>query len=116
MPERSSPVIAMVVLRVFWKYGVFSNLLSKIAVALLLCGIFGNLTDRVFRAPGSFQGRVVDFIEPVHFAVFNLADSAICWSPARSSTKGASNRRSRSGAASRWGARWWTAASSATPS
>ncbi|MYS19611.1 signal peptidase II [Streptomyces sp. DvalAA-14] len=49
-----------------------------VALGLLLGGAFGNLTDRVFRAPGSFQGRVVDFIEPEHFAVFNLADSAIC--------------------------------------
>jgi signal peptidase II len=48
-----------------------------IALGLLLGGAFGNLTDRVFRSPGGFQGRVVDFIEPVHFAVFNLADSAI---------------------------------------
>jgi signal peptidase II len=48
-----------------------------IALGLLLGGAFGNLTDRVFRAPGDFQGRVVDFIAPVHFAVFNLADSAI---------------------------------------
>lgn len=49
-----------------------------IALGLLLGGAFGNLTDRVFRAPGGFQGRVVDFIAPDHFAVFNLADSAIC--------------------------------------
>ncbi|WP_405580406.1 signal peptidase II [Streptomyces sp. NBC_01190] len=49
-----------------------------IALGLLLGGAFGNLTDRLFRAPGSFQGRVVDFIAPEHFAVFNLADSAIC--------------------------------------
>jgi signal peptidase II len=49
-----------------------------IALGLLLGGAFGNLTDRVFRAPGGFQGRVVDFIAPAHFAVFNLADSAIC--------------------------------------
>lgn len=49
-----------------------------IALGLLLGGAFGNLTDRVFRAPGGFQGRVVDFIAPEHFAVFNLADSAIC--------------------------------------
>ena len=48
-----------------------------IALGLLLGGAFGNLTDRVFRAPGGFQGRVVDFIAPEHFAVFNLADSAI---------------------------------------
>jgi signal peptidase II len=49
-----------------------------IALGLLLGGAFGNLTDRIFRSPGGFQGRVVDFIAPEHFAVFNLADSAIC--------------------------------------
>ncbi|OEV09563.1 MULTISPECIES: signal peptidase II [Streptomyces] len=48
-----------------------------IALGLLLGGAFGNLTDRVFRSPGVFQGAVVDFIAPTHFAVFNLADSAI---------------------------------------
>ncbi|MFE7465664.1 signal peptidase II [Streptomyces sp. NPDC057499] len=49
-----------------------------IALGLLLGGALGNLTDRIFRAPGTFQGAVVDFIAPAHFAVFNLADSAIC--------------------------------------
>jgi signal peptidase II len=48
-----------------------------IALGLLLGGALGNLTDRIFRAPGVFQGAVVDFIAPKHFAVFNLADSAI---------------------------------------
>ncbi|KAF4407380.1 signal peptidase II [Streptomyces sp. Ru87] len=48
-----------------------------IALGLLLGGAFGNLTDRVFRAPGVFRGAVVDFIAPKGFAVFNLADSAI---------------------------------------
>ncbi|MGW3492715.1 signal peptidase II [Streptomyces sp. NPDC001020] len=48
-----------------------------IALGLLLGGALGNLTDRIFRAPGLFQGAVVDFISPKHFAVFNLADSAI---------------------------------------
>ncbi|WP_127361231.1 signal peptidase II [Actinacidiphila soli] len=48
-----------------------------IALGLLLGGAFGNLTDRVFRAPGFLEGHVVDFIAPAHFAVFNLADSAI---------------------------------------
>ncbi|MFI0942338.1 signal peptidase II [Streptomyces sp. NPDC021020] len=48
-----------------------------VALGLLLGGAFGNLTDRVFRAPGGLQGHVVDFIAPEHFAVFNLADSAI---------------------------------------
>lgn len=48
-----------------------------IALGLLLGGALGNLTDRIFRSPGVFKGAVVDFIAPAHFAVFNLADSAI---------------------------------------
>ncbi|MGW2699482.1 signal peptidase II [Streptomyces sp. NPDC001340] len=48
-----------------------------IALGLLLGGALGNLTDRIFREPGIFQGEVVDFIAPKGFAVFNLADSAI---------------------------------------
>ncbi|NGO71244.1 signal peptidase II [Streptomyces sp. SB3404] len=48
-----------------------------IALGLLLGGACGNLVDRIFRSPGIFQGAVVDFIAPRHFAVFNLADSAI---------------------------------------
>ncbi|MFJ6698656.1 signal peptidase II [Streptomyces sp. NPDC091272] len=48
-----------------------------IALGLLLGGALGNLTDRVFRTPGFLQGAVVDFIAPAHFAVFNLADSAV---------------------------------------
>ncbi|MFD7990953.1 signal peptidase II [Streptomyces mexicanus] len=48
-----------------------------IALGLLLGGALGNLTDRIFRAPRVFEGAVVDFISPKHFAVFNLADSAI---------------------------------------
>ncbi|MFI6656296.1 signal peptidase II [Streptomyces sp. NPDC050523] len=48
-----------------------------IALGLLLGGALGNLTDRIFRSPGVFEGAVVDFISPKGFAVFNLADSAI---------------------------------------
>ncbi|ONK15038.1 signal peptidase II [Streptomyces sp. MP131-18] len=48
-----------------------------IALGLLLGGALGNLTDRLLRAPGALEGHVVDFIAPKHFAVFNLADSAI---------------------------------------
>ncbi|WP_328325594.1 MULTISPECIES: signal peptidase II [unclassified Streptomyces] len=48
-----------------------------VALGLLLGGALGNLTDRIFRSPSVFQGEVVDFIRPAHFAVFNLADSAI---------------------------------------
>src|SRR6478609_8368846 len=48
-----------------------------ITLGLLLGGATGNLLDRIFRAPGLFQGHVVDWIEPPDWPVFNLADSAI---------------------------------------
>jgi signal peptidase II len=48
-----------------------------ITLGLLLGGATGNLIDRIFRAPGVFQGRVVDWIELPHWPVFNLADSSI---------------------------------------
>jgi signal peptidase II len=48
-----------------------------VCLGLLLGGALGNLVDRLFRAPGIFRGRVVDWIELPHWPVFNLADSAI---------------------------------------
>lgn len=48
-----------------------------VALGLLLGGAVGNLSDRILRAPGPFRGWVVDFIQFPHFAIFNLADSAI---------------------------------------
>ena len=49
-----------------------------VALGLLLGGTAGNLSDRIFRAPGPFRGRVVDWINLPHFPwTFNIADSAI---------------------------------------
>ena len=48
-----------------------------LALGALLGGAIGNLADRMFRAPGVGRGYVVDWIQLPHFAVFNLADSAI---------------------------------------
>jgi signal peptidase II len=48
-----------------------------ITLGLLLGGATGNLSDRLFRAPGPMRGSVVDWIELPHWPVFNLADSAI---------------------------------------
>jgi signal peptidase II len=83
--------------------GGFEHILSNFAVALLLCGIFGNLTDRLVQGflldhakDGTFwerlsQGYVVDFISvklPYYekivprsggwWPTFNVADSCIC--------------------------------------
>jgi len=40
-------------------------------------GVFGNLTDRIFRQPAVLRGAVIDWIQVPHWPVFNLADSAI---------------------------------------
>jgi signal peptidase II len=48
-----------------------------LALGLLLGGSLGNLTDRMFRAPGPGRGHVVDFLQLPHYPIFNIADSAI---------------------------------------
>jgi len=53
-----------------------------IALGLVLGGALGNLGDRLFRAPGPFQGHVVDMVSLFgpygeYFAVFNIADSCL---------------------------------------
>ncbi|YCM43760.1 signal peptidase II [Verrucomicrobiaceae bacterium 227] len=95
-------ILAIVLITVFWKKGAFANKPARIAAALLIAGIFGNLTDRLVQgfyleqhAEKSFitrlsKGYVVDFIDvklpgyekiaPAsggHFPTFNVADSCI---------------------------------------
>ncbi|GGJ85725.1 hypothetical protein GCM10010123_14200 [Pilimelia anulata] len=53
-----------------------------VALGLILGGVLGNLTDRIFRAPGAFHGHVVDMVslfDPYGrlWPVFNVADSAL---------------------------------------
>lgn len=53
-----------------------------VALGLVLGGALGNLTDRLFRAPGPLQGHVVDFVSLFApdgriWPVFNVADSSI---------------------------------------
>ncbi len=65
--------VAMAALFRRWNGG--SRLMAAM-VALLLGGIAGNMTDRLFR------GNVVDFLDfslgGYHWPAFNVADSAIC--------------------------------------
>jgi len=80
-------LIAIFVIVKMWRNNAFPDRLTKVAVALLVSGIIGNLTDRVI--PG--RGYVVDFLDfklPLwhlidkdsggHFPSFNVADSCIC--------------------------------------
>ncbi|MGH3155109.1 MAG: signal peptidase II [Streptosporangiaceae bacterium] len=49
-----------------------------IVLGLLLGGATGNLSDRIFRAPGPLRGYVIDWIKlPLFPPTFNLADTAI---------------------------------------
>ena len=52
------------------------SMLWAVALGLLLGGVLGNLTDRVFREPGFPVGHVVDFINTpwVMPAIYNVAD------------------------------------------
>lgn len=47
------------------------------AFGLLLAGIAGNLTDRLFREPGPLRGHVIDFFHLTHWPIFNVADICI---------------------------------------
>jgi signal peptidase II len=48
-----------------------------VALGLLCAGVGGNLTDRLFRAPGFLRGHVVDFLQLPHWPIFNVADMCI---------------------------------------
>jgi signal peptidase II len=48
-----------------------------VVCGLVLGGILGNLTDRIFRAPSFLQGHVIDWIQLPRWPVFNVADTAI---------------------------------------
>jgi signal peptidase II len=52
------------------------DLLTAVALGLILGGALGNLADRAIRGPG-LSGRVVDFFDLQIWPVFNVADAAI---------------------------------------
>ncbi|MEI8386474.1 MAG: signal peptidase II [Verrucomicrobiota bacterium] len=70
-------VTALIVVGVLaWKKA-FAGTPARIAAALLVSGILGNLTDRLL------HGYVVDFLDVIlpwygHWPAFNIADSCIC--------------------------------------
>jgi signal peptidase II len=77
------PIIAVVVLGAL---GFMARRLRSlpwaIALGMIFGGVFGNLVDRIFRAPAPFHGHVVDFISvfDAHgraFPIFNVADMAL---------------------------------------
>lgn len=67
---------------IIWMAVRLRSLPWAVSLGLVLGGALGNLTDRIFRAPGHFVGHVVDMVslfDPYGqvWPVFNLADSAL---------------------------------------
>ena len=69
--------VALTVLLVLWFLRKFQERTTRLAVAILMAGIAGNLLDRIL------FGHVIDFLDFIlpwygHWPAFNVADSAIC--------------------------------------
>jgi signal peptidase II len=62
---------------VFWLSRRLGSRLWAVALGVLLAGVVGNLTDRLFRAPGPLEGHVIDFLMLPHWPIFNVADMCI---------------------------------------
>ncbi len=77
------PIITVLVVGwIGWMAVKLRSMPWAVSLGLVLGGAFGNLADRLFRAPGLLEGHVVDFISFLspygrNFAIFNLADSAL---------------------------------------
>jgi signal peptidase II len=77
------PVITLVVIGwIVWMGTRLRSVPWAVSLGLVLGGALGNLGDRLFRAPGPFQGHVVDMLSAFapygeKFAVFNIADSCL---------------------------------------
>ncbi|MEJ3747731.1 signal peptidase II [Actinomycetes bacterium KLBMP 9797] len=75
-------VVAGVVAGISWLALRLRSMPWAIGLGLVLGGGLGNFLDRLFRAPGVFQGHVVDMVslfDPYGqvWPIFNLADSAL---------------------------------------
>lgn len=66
--------VCLVVIRMV---GRMRDLVWTLALALLLGGALGNLTDRFVRDPGPMRGHVIDFFQLPHWPVFNVADCCV---------------------------------------
>jgi signal peptidase II len=77
------PMITLaVIVWIAWMTRKLRSVPWAISLGLVLGGALGNLVDRLFRAPGPFEGHVIDMISLFApygqgFAVFNIADSCL---------------------------------------
>jgi signal peptidase II len=71
-----------VVIAIVWIMPKLRSVGWAIGLSLVLAGALGNLSDRIFRAPGPLRGHVIDFVSVFKpngdaWPVFNVADSSI---------------------------------------
>lgn len=77
------PIIALgVAIWIGFMARTLRSLPWAVSLGLILGGAMGNVVDRIFRAPGPFQGHVVDFFSLFDphgqaFPIFNVADMAL---------------------------------------
>ncbi len=62
---------------VLWFARKLGSAMWAVGLGLLLAGVVGNLTDRLFREPEPLHGHVVDMFMVPNFPVFNVADICI---------------------------------------
>ena len=62
-----------------------------VVLGLVMGGVLGNLSDRIFREPGFLRGHVIDWMQLPHWPIFNIADSAIVVAAAMSIVLSARN-------------------------
>lgn len=73
-----SILASLVTVFIIWFARRIKSIGWAVVFGLLLGGVLGNLTDRLFREPGFGVGHVIDFLQiPILPAIFNIADSAI---------------------------------------
>jgi signal peptidase II len=68
--------LAVVAVGIVWLVRRVHSRLWAVVLGLLLGGVLGNLTDRLFRSPGFAVGHVVDFISTPWMipAIYNVSD------------------------------------------
>ena len=75
--EALSGLSMIAVCVVLWVSRRLGSTLWAVALGMLLAGVAGNLTDRLFREPGPMRGHVVDFLRFPNWPIFNVADVCI---------------------------------------
>ena len=72
-------IASAVIVFIIWFASRIRSKAWAVVFGLLLGGVLGNLTDRLFREPSFGLGHVVDFISTPWLvpAIYNLADSCI---------------------------------------